>query len=79
MDYNNSIPHFFFGVYSMTLDLSKIRDQFPALDRPAIFFDNPGGTQIARQSLDRITKYLVECNANQIGRASCRERVLFEV
>lgn len=51
----------------MTLDLSAIRNQFPSLHRPAIFFDNPGGTQIARQSLDRINKYLLECNANHEG------------
>src|SRR3972149_2488350 len=51
----------------MTVDISKIRGQFPALDRPAIFFDNPGGTQIAKQSLDRINKYLLECNANHEG------------
>src|ERR1700690_1732667 len=51
----------------MTLDLSAIRNQFPSLKRPAIFFDNPGGTQIARQSLERINKYLLECNANHEG------------
>ena len=51
----------------MTLDLSAIRSQFPSLDRPAIFFDNPGGTQIARQALDRINRYLIECNANHGG------------
>ncbi|HEX8991484.1 MAG TPA: cysteine desulfurase-like protein [Anaerolineales bacterium] len=51
----------------MPLDLSAIRRQFPSLDRPAIFFDNPGGTQIAKQSLDRISKYLLECNANHEG------------
>jgi cysteine desulfurase family protein (TIGR01976 family) len=51
----------------MTLDLSQIRTQFPSLDRPAIFLDNPGGTQIARQSLDRINRYLLECNANHEG------------
>ncbi|HEX9839878.1 MAG TPA: cysteine desulfurase-like protein [Anaerolineales bacterium] len=51
----------------MTLDLSAIRSQFPALNRPAIFFDNPGGTQIAKQSLDRINQYLIECNANHGG------------
>jgi len=51
----------------MTLNLSKIRDQFPALNRPVIFFDNPGGTQIAKQSLSRINKYLLECNANHEG------------
>jgi cysteine desulfurase family protein (TIGR01976 family) len=51
----------------MSLNLERIRQQFPALSRPAIFFDNPGGTQIARQSLDRITKYLIENNANHEG------------
>jgi cysteine desulfurase family protein (TIGR01976 family) len=51
----------------MTLDLSAIRSQFPSLNRPDIFFDNPGGTQIARQSLDRINQYLIECNANHGG------------
>ena len=51
----------------MTLDLSAIRSQFPSLDRPAIFFDNPGGTQIAKQSLERINKYLLENNANHEG------------
>ena len=51
----------------MSLDLSIIRQQFPSLDRPAVFFDNPGGTQIARHSLDRINRYLLECNANHGG------------
>ncbi|HLO15835.1 MAG TPA: cysteine desulfurase-like protein [Anaerolineales bacterium] len=51
----------------MTLDLSAVRSQFPSLHRPDIFFDNPGGTQIAKQSLDRIHKYLIECNANHGG------------
>ena len=51
----------------MPLDLSAIRQQFPSLDRPAVFFDNPGGTQIARHSLDRINRYLLECNANHEG------------
>ena len=59
----------------MTLDTSPllsaslvaIRNQFPSLNRPAIFFDNPGGTQIAKHSIDRVTKYLTECNANHGG------------
>ncbi len=51
----------------MTLDLSAIRSQFPSLDREAVFFDNPGGTQIAKPSLDRITRYLLESNANHEG------------
>jgi cysteine desulfurase family protein (TIGR01976 family) len=51
----------------MSLDLGAIRQQFPALNRSAIFFDNPGGTQIAKQSLDRMNQYLLECNANHGG------------
>ena len=51
----------------MSLDPSLIRNQFPSLDRPAIFFDNPGGTQIARQSAARIQTYLLETNANHEG------------
>jgi len=51
----------------MSLDLKAVRQQFPALDRTAVFFDNPGGTQIAKHSLDRINKYLLECNANHEG------------
>ena len=51
----------------MPLDLSVIRRQFPSLDQPAVFFDNPGGTQIAKHSLDRINRYLLECNANHGG------------
>ena len=52
----------------MTLDVSAIRNQFPSLNRPEVFFDNPGGTQIARQSLERVNRYLLECNANHAGR-----------
>jgi len=51
----------------MTLDITAIRSQFPSLNRPAIFFDNPGGTQIAKPALDRMTNYLLECNANHEG------------
>ena len=51
----------------MPLDPVKVRAQFPSLDRPAVFFDNPGGTQIARRSAERIQKYLMECNANHEG------------
>jgi cysteine desulfurase family protein (TIGR01976 family) len=51
----------------MSLNLDVIRGQFLSLNRPAIFFDNPGGTQIAKPSLDRINKYLIESNANHEG------------
>ena len=51
----------------MSFDVHAIRQQFPSLNRPAIFLDNPAGTQIAKLSLDRINRYLLECNANHEG------------
>jgi cysteine desulfurase family protein (TIGR01976 family) len=51
----------------MTLDLFMIREQFPALRRPAIFLDNPGGTQMAQKSIDRMMSYLTLHNANHGG------------
>jgi cysteine desulfurase family protein (TIGR01976 family) len=52
---------------SLSTNINLIRQQFPALDRQAIFLDNPAGTQISRQSIERINRYLVECNANHEG------------
>lgn len=51
----------------MPLEPSIVRQQFPSLNRPAVFFDNPGGTQISKHSLDRLNHYLLECNANHEG------------
>ncbi len=50
------------------LDPAVVRRHFPAI-RPGgpIFFDNPAGTQIARESLQRMSDYLVERNANHGG------------
>jgi cysteine desulfurase family protein (TIGR01976 family) len=49
------------------LDLNFIRSQFPALSSGAIFLDNPGGTQVAQQTLKRMTDYLIHTNANHEG------------
>lgn len=51
----------------MAFDVEQVRTQFPALASGAVFFDNPGGTQVARQVVDRMTDYLVRCNANHGG------------
>ena len=51
----------------MTFNLSQIRAQFPALSRPAIFLDNPAGTQVAQRVVERISEYLVNFNANHDG------------
>ena len=54
------------------LDLSPIRQQFPALcledaGRPAVFFDGPGGTQVPQRVIDAISCYLSHTNANHGG------------
>lgn len=51
----------------MSLDPSLIRPHFPSLQRPLIFFDNPGGTQIVAASLNRMQQYLLQSNANHGG------------
>ena len=53
----------------MPLDLNTIRSQFPSLQQQegVVFFDNPGGTQIAGPSLERMTAYLTRHNANHGG------------
>lgn len=51
----------------MALDLERVRHQFPALTGEAVFLDNPAGTQVAKQCLDRMLNYLIETNANHAG------------
>ena len=46
------------------LNLPRIRANFPALSlqdagQPRIYLDNPGGTQVAQQVLDRMQHYPV--------------------
>ncbi len=55
-----------------TLDLSWVREQFPALalevqGRPAVFADGPGGTQVPRRVIDAMTDCLINANANTHG------------
>jgi cysteine desulfurase family protein (TIGR01976 family) len=57
---------------SQALDLSSYRRYFPALaqninGKQAIYFDNPGGTQVAQQVIDAMVNYLREANANTNG------------
>ncbi len=51
----------------MTLDTERIRPHFPALSSGVVFFDNPGGTQVPHQVIDRMVDYLVTKNANHDG------------
>jgi cysteine desulfurase family protein (TIGR01976 family) len=55
-----------------TLDVSWVRQQFPALQQevngyPAIFFDGPAGTQVPQSVIDAMGGYLLHANANSHG------------
>ncbi len=50
-------------------DPEPLRAQFPALAQtvkglPAVFFDNPGGTQVPERVIEATTRYYREANAN---------------
>ncbi len=51
----------------MPLDLDRVRARFPALSSGATFFDAPGGTQVPREVVDRVSDYLLRTNANHGG------------
>jgi cysteine desulfurase family protein (TIGR01976 family) len=57
---------------SDSIDVYAIRSQFPPLaqtvdDRPAVFLDNPGGTQVHQSVIDATTDYYLHSNANHGG------------
>jgi cysteine desulfurase family protein (TIGR01976 family) len=54
------------------LDIASIRAQFPALAlnddaQPRVYFDNPAGTQVPQQVIDRMVEILATKNANLGG------------
>jgi cysteine desulfurase family protein (TIGR01976 family) len=54
------------------LDSAWVREQFPSLKQrvnghPAAFLDGPAGTQVPKQVMDAIQKYLLNSNANTCG------------
>jgi len=55
-----------------SFDVSRVRQQFPALGRtvsgePAVYFDGPAGSQVPQGVIDAIYRYFTECNANHGG------------
>lgn len=46
----------------------RIRNHFPSLKSGAIFFDNPGGTQVPREVIEAVSHYYTTANANSHGR-----------
>jgi len=51
----------------MTFDADLVRSQFPALQRDAVFFDGPAGSQVPQSVVDAISQYYVRHNANHGG------------
>lgn len=52
----------------MPFDVAAVRRNFPSLQSEAIFFDNPGGTQVPTRVIERMQDYLTRTNANRGGR-----------
>ena len=62
------------------LDVAALRRDFPVLDRtiygkPLIYLDNTATSQTPSCVVDTIRDIYFHTKANEIGRASCRERV----
>jgi cysteine desulfurase family protein (TIGR01976 family) len=60
------------NIATSALDLAAIRAAFPSLglkfnERPVVYFDNPGGTQVPQVCIDAIAQYLSGANANTGG------------
>jgi cysteine desulfurase family protein (TIGR01976 family) len=61
------------------LDVVALRARFPALSRtedgqPLVFFDGPGGTQVAESVIEAVGRYYRESNANSGGAFSTSRR-----
>ena len=55
-----------------TYDVRAVREQFPALERThngrrAVYFDGPGGSQVARSAIDTVSGYISRGGANLHG------------
>ncbi|GAC1401710.1 MAG: cysteine desulfurase-like protein [Ktedonobacteraceae bacterium] len=47
--------------------VDEVRSHFPALASDDIYFDNPGGTQVAREVIEHMQRYFEHNNANHGG------------
>ncbi len=57
----------------MTLDLERIRKDFPALDHGVAYFDGPGGTQVPRQVAEAVAETMTSGISNR-GSVTAAER-----
>ena len=58
----------------MNYNVNEIRTHFPSLQSGAIFFDNPGGTQVCRQVIDAVVHYYETSNSNTHGAFATAQR-----
>lgn len=58
----------------MNYNVNEIRTHFPSLQSDAIFFDNPGGTQVCRQVIDAVVHYYETSNSNTHGAFATAQR-----
>ena len=52
-----------------TFDVAAVREQFPALARThngrrAVYFDGPGGSQVASSAIEAVSGYMTRGGAN---------------
>src|SRR5947209_760542 len=57
---------------TQALDVEAVRRHFPALSlridgQPAVYLDNPAGTQVPQAVIDRLSEYWRTMNANHGG------------
>lgn len=62
-----------------TFDVEAVRAEFPALsrfyrDKPVALFDGPGGSQVARSSIEAMTGYMERSGANLPSRRAPKPR-----
>ncbi len=58
----------------MTYNVDEIRSHFPSLASGAIFFDNPGGTQVPQEVIDAVSNYYKTSNSNTHGAFATSQR-----
>ncbi len=58
----------------MNYDVNAIRAHFPSLQSGAVFFDNPGGTQVPQAVIDAVADYYRTANSNTHGAFATAER-----
>jgi cysteine desulfurase family protein (TIGR01976 family) len=55
-------------------NINEIRTHFPSLQSGAVFFDNPGGTQVCQEVIDAVSNYYKTANANTHGAFATSQR-----